>query len=68
MHFLSLPERDAVLSIDNNGSHLSSAYMPGVVLSTLPAPFEVLCDNTFYPLCFDIIFSFTKKTLLQLLM
>lgn len=27
----------SVLSIDNNGSHLSSAYVPGVVLSTLPA-------------------------------
>lgn len=71
MHFLGLIEMEAVLSINSNGSSLSSAVRQALcgVLYQVPgltrSHFEVLCDNTVHPLCFDMISSFTK-TLSQL--
>lgn len=54
-----------MLSVNNNGAHLPSAVcqalcgvlcQPGLTCSH----FEVLCGNTFHPLCFAIISSFTN--------
>lgn len=64
MHFLSLIEMDAVLSINNNVSHLSSAMYQASCrvccqLGLTCSHFEVWCDDT-YPLRCDIISSFMK--------
>ena len=70
VHFLNLLEMEAVFSMNNNNvSHLSSACVPSVELSTLPASFYFfqLCGfaQYFFPLCFNIVFS-CPKTLLRL--
>lgn len=58
MRFLSLTEMDAVFSVNNIISHLSSAYAPGIVLSTSPAS-----SHLFPPLGF--VYWYFLSSLLQ---
>lgn len=62
---------DALFSMNNNVCLLRSVCVPGIVLGTLLAssyfvPTLRFSVMIFFPLCFNIVFSFTK-TLSQLL-